>query len=176
MTIEYIYNYIKSNLDKSPNDVIVELSNKYNPLDVELVYNIDFEIFLDKEQKEEREKRLDAKFRKEVKARYNNKCIISEVSVERCDVAHIIPFSECNEINKYDINNGLLLDTALHRLFDKYYFSINPKTNKIEVNMNLKNLEDLCIKDYNNKHIEVFENSKKYLEKHYKEYNKYLII
>ena len=38
MTIEYIYNYIKSNLDKSPNDVIVELSNKYNPLDVELVY------------------------------------------------------------------------------------------------------------------------------------------
>ena len=167
MTIEHIYNYIKSNINKSPYDVIIELSKKYDPTDIELVYNMEFDIFLNDDLTNTKIKRLDDKFRKNVRNIFDNKCIITNVSVERCDVAHIKPFNKCNEIEKYDINNGLLLDTALHRLFDKYYFSINPDTYMIEVNMNIKNLKKLKIEQYNSNHLNLDKFNKKYLQNHY---------
>ena len=63
-------------------------------------------------------------------------CIVTENDVsEELTACHIIPFSE----NGYsDNDNGLLLENNLHGTFDKYYWSINPDTLKIEINPNKK--------------------------------------
>ena len=64
------------------------------------------------------------KFRKELENRYK-KCIISKKSVMVCEACHIIPFSEADNKQIYDVNNGLLMSADLHKLFDKYLISIN---------------------------------------------------
>jgi len=50
---------------------------------------------------------------------------------EICEAAHIIPFSLSEN---FDINNGLLLNCILHKLFDKHYWSINPDSLCVEIN------------------------------------------
>ena len=49
-----------------------------------------------------------------------------------CEAAHIIPFCESNDQDCFDIDNGILLNKVLHKLFYKmvknyfffkYYFS-----------------------------------------------------
>ena len=51
-----------------------------------------------------------------------NRCIISDIHSNDCEVYHIIPISEGGN---YNINNGLLLNIALHKSFDNYTWSIN---------------------------------------------------
>ena len=55
-------------------------------------------------------------------------CIITKSSPIICQACHIIPYSECNNEDKYNINNGLLMSCDFHVLFDKKYFIINPIT------------------------------------------------
>ena len=59
-----------------------------------------------------------------------NKCIISNMHFDVCEACHIIPFSESKS---FDIDNGLLLNCILHKLFDNYEFSINPVDLIVEV-------------------------------------------
>ena len=56
-----------------------------------------------------------------------------------CEIAHIHPFNECLETQKYDPNNVILLGAHLHKIFDKYLWSINPETCKIELSEKCKN-------------------------------------
>lgn len=72
-----------------------------------------------------KEQRLDQdSFRKELIKKYN-KCIISNSIDIECEACHIIPYSICKN---FDINNGLLLSSDLHKTFDKYLWSIKPST------------------------------------------------
>ena len=86
-------------------------------------------------------------FRKEVIKKYN-RCIISHSIDIECEACHIIPYSICKN---FDIDNGLLLSSDLHKTFDKYCWSINPKTLKVEINKNIndcgkiKNYEDTIV-------------------------------
>ena len=81
-----------------------------------------------------KEQRLDQdSFRKELIKKYN-KCIISDSIDIECEACHIIPYSICKN---FDINNGLLLSSDLHKTFDKYLWSINPNTLKVEINKNI---------------------------------------
>ena len=54
------------------------------------------------------------------------------------DAAHIQPYSKCiNQIEKYDINNGILMCRNHHRLFDAGYFTFTAsKTIKISKELN----------------------------------------
>jgi hypothetical protein len=54
----------------------------------------------------------------------------------------------CTYNDKYDKYNGLILDSSLHKLYDIYEFTIEPKTFKIPVR-NRKN-DILGIGKYNN--------------------------
>ena len=85
-------------------------------------------------------------FKKQLIERYGC-CIISKNTENTCDAAHIIPYSELKNGNKYDIDNGLLLRTDLHRFFDNKILKINPITlivsfNKEWLNKN-KNYETI---------------------------------
>ena len=77
----------------------------------------------------ERNPELQNIYRNAIIKRYN-RCIVSNMDNEICEASHIIPFAESKS---FDINNGLLLNSILHKLFDKYYWSINPKTLCIEI-------------------------------------------
>ena len=81
------------------------------------------------------------KFRNELINLYKG-CIITGVS--NFQACHIIPFCNSDYNNKYDKYNGILLKADLHELFDKYIFSINPESFKIE-------FDDEYFKDPKNK-------------------------
>jgi superfamily II DNA or RNA helicase len=101
-------------------------------------------------------------------------CIIDNniTSSVRLDCAHIKPVTDCNEYEKRDTDNILLLWTDLHRCFDRYKLTINPNTCKVEVNTD--NEEYLFIKQYNGIHVkELSEGNLRYLQYHYNQYVKH---
>lgn len=113
------------------------------------------------------EKRNDDKFRKEVKERYNNECIITGTDFP-CQVCHIIPFNECTEREKYDVNNGIILRDDLHTLFDQKELKINPKTLRIELSDNImKNKKRIEYHKYNGIKVNIDKKSYVYLKRIY---------
>jgi predicted restriction endonuclease len=81
---------------------------------------------------ENKKKRMHQKeFRDELFNRYNSTCIISGNDCpDELEAAHIVPYAENGS---YDLDNGLVLTSTLHGTYDKYLWSINPKTLQIEV-------------------------------------------
>lgn len=121
---------------------------------------------------ENRRKRMgQSEFRKQILNKYNSKCIITgQTCIAELEAAHLIPVST---IEDYDINNGLLLGSNIHRTFDKYLWSINPNTMQIEVREDIdsgtinayKNntiLLDICPELYLNlfEHYQIFLDKK----------------
>ncbi len=100
---------------------------------------------------EYKEKRIgQCEFRQKIVTR-DKYCVITMCHSDMCEACHIIPYSECNECEKYDINNGLLLESGIHKLFDKYSWSINPITQHIEISSTLLNDKSYeLINKYNN--------------------------
>lgn len=132
-----LYKQIVKKLDIYRRDFIktyISLINEgYEPDDIETIFLFDFKKkFSNKEKDIIKRKRNMSKqqiFRENLIKRYNN-CIVSNLSHHECEAAHIIPFS----ISKnFSLNNGLLLQSGLHKLFDKKYWSINPDSFTIEV-------------------------------------------
>ncbi len=79
-------------------------------------------------------------FRVLVTEAYGRSCAITEEhSLPALEAAHIRPF---NENGPHSVNNGLLLRSDFHRLFDRGYITVTPEY-KIEVSRRLK-------EDFNN--------------------------
>lgn len=114
------------------------------------------------------EKRMDQNtFRKKLIKRYEN-CIITDTDEQICEACHIIPFTDCSGTDKYDVNNGLLLRSDLHKLFDSKDLKINPDTLTLEFSKKiLDNAKMQKYKKYHGKKIEVNEASIEYLRKIY---------
>lgn len=74
-------------------------------------------------------------FRVLVTEAYNRRCAVSgEKTLPVLDAAHIKPFSDGGQ---YSIQNGLLLRTDIHTLFDRGYLTINAEST-VEVSHHLK--------------------------------------
>lgn len=85
---------------------------------------------------EERVKRQhQKKFRNQIEKR-DKCCIISGDDSEMCEACHIIPFCESDNSNMYSVNNGIILSANLHKLFDKYFLSID-ETGKVILSKNV---------------------------------------
>jgi predicted restriction endonuclease len=72
------------------------------------------------------------KFREKLINYFGTTCIISGTNnliLDECEAAHIIPVAANGS---YEVSNGLLLSRNLHKTFDLFKWSINPKTLKIE--------------------------------------------
>ncbi len=113
-------------------------------------------------------------FRKMILEHYNYKCIVSNTSnLAQLEAAHILPLKwmKYNTLDKNrninDKSNGILLNRNLHKTFDEYYWSINPNTQRVEVNSNIK-LEELGnIINYNGNKLP-FKDDPYFLIKHYR--------
>lgn len=153
-----LYNYKKFNY-------IDELIfNNHLTFLLENIYNIKV-IEIDKSRV-----RLNQKdFREGLLEKFNNKCVVTdEDCIDELEACHIIPI---NEKECYNIDNGLILTSNLHKTFDKYLWSINPNTLKIEIKNN-KNVGN--IKKYKNNKINIKLNNDLYNNLNY-HYNKFLI-
>jgi predicted restriction endonuclease len=98
---------------------------------------------------------------------YNYQCLISKTDVLYVlDCCHIIPVSNSEYNQKIDIYNTLLLRTDIHKLFDKYLFSINPYTKRIVFKD--KNKISIEYLKYDDMEINIFHNQTlEYLKSHY---------
>ena len=106
--------------------------------------------------------------------RYNKKCILSSYDDNSCNVISIIPITN---ITLFDINNGLLLNCILSKLFEKQFWSINPETLCVEIINNDNNTiskstyDYLC--NYNKQYISIlknYPNTVKYMKEHYNKF------
>ena len=53
-------------------------------------------------------------------------CVITKVTEDRIlEACHIKPFSVCNDKEKYDVHNGLVMTPTYHKLFDMGFISFN---------------------------------------------------
>jgi hypothetical protein len=110
-----------------------------------------------------------AKFRKQCIQRYDKKCIITDKSDYICQACHIKPYAESNDFEKQDVDNSLLMSANFHIRFDHFLFSINPETLRIELSDELLSSEPNLAK-YNGKQLNLSNNSRRYLQDHYKKF------
>jgi len=144
MTIleDFLDNYDNKELSSN----IFSRYKEFNYDDDEL-FQIDLEFLLNNIYKikivEPKIKRMcRAEFRQSLFERFNNRCIVTgndcPLELEAC---HIISVATNED---YSLENGLLLNTNIHKTFDKYYWSINPDTFQIEIlNKSVKNIKIL---------------------------------
>lgn len=69
-------------------------------------------------------------FRTEILRIYQKCLITGSTTTEILEAAHIIPHSRCHSAEQsFDIGNGLLLRTDIHKLFDSYIIGFKPVEN-----------------------------------------------
>ena len=77
-----------------------------------------------------------ADFKRRLMAKYN-KCVVTGCEVkETLDAAHILPYSK---FVNFDANNGFILRTDIHRLYDAYLLNIDTKGKIVLSDSLLKN-------------------------------------
>lgn len=176
MTINDIFLYFKNN-DLDIKDSFDILLKKYYYFDIQLGYYsyLDYlerdDINIETKKLKFNEIRKDYEFKNLVKKIYNEKCVITNVDMDECSICHIKPLYESNDDEKYDYNNGIILSESLHRLYDKYLFTIHPEIYEIIISESIKN-KNLSINKYNGIKLMLNPCSKKYLEYHYLSYKK----
>jgi hypothetical protein len=157
-----VYEDIKNNKEDNYKSVYKKLLKSYDKIELDFVRYI----HSDTEEKEVRKDQHS--FRKELVKRYRQ-CIITQTDEQICEACHIIPFAECTDSDKYNTNNGLLLRSDLHKLFDSKKLKINPKTLIIEIaDEILKNKKMKTYVKYVGEIIKVHAKSIPYLKKIYK--------
>ncbi len=97
---------------------------------IECLYS-NYKIYKNKQERVEQEQ-----FRRDLINKYG-KCIITgSTCLTELEAAHIVEFYKNN--NNNTISNGLLLKSNIHKTFDEYLWTINPKTLMIEVKENVE--------------------------------------
>lgn len=167
MTSNIIYE-LEINKDMNKCELYDKLIQTFPKIQVEfLMYNM-FQ-YVHNETDEKVKRKDQNSFREELIERYDE-CVITGMIEEVCEACHIIPFCKCDEKDKYDVNNGLLLRSDLHKLFDKELLKINPYTLQMTISENI--LSNPKMKEYtelNNKIICIHKNSIDFLKKRYTE-------
>lgn len=93
-------------------------------------------------------------FRKRIIER-DKKCIVSGANKSICEACHIIPYCDSDDAHIYDINNGLLLRSDIHKLFDDHLVTINHDTCEFIVSSEILNESEYeCVNIYHKKHID----------------------
>lgn len=178
--LKEIDRYLISNNDII-NRIIHRIEMKYNKNDIIFILSyyfcLNYESFDEIRNKEiinyeTREKRdMQHLLRKNALKKFK-KCIISGENKKKClEAAHIKPYSRCNEYEKNDVDNIILLWMDLHKYYDDYSFTINPYSKTIELGYNLEDEVYEFLRKYEGKKIKnISENSEKYLIYSYKEF------
>jgi Domain of unknown function (DUF3427)/HNH endonuclease len=109
-------------------------------------------------------------YRQQIIEKWNGQCPVTECDITEILISsHIVPWSESNDDEKLDPNNGILLSPNIDSLFDKHLISFEDSGNIIISNkINSDNKLKLSIQE--DMSIIVNEEMKKYLKKHRKRF------
>ena len=91
-------------------------------------------------------RRYQTAFRRVLLSKRPNRCTItgtSELSV--LEAAHIVPYSE-RFADRDKTENGILLRSDIHKLFDAHLISINPETKEVEVSDSIESPDYLSLR------------------------------
>lgn len=144
--------------------------NLYDDTDVKLVFHHLYKKKWDKIF-ELREKRIQQDtFRNNIIKR-DKCCVLSSAPFDMCQAAHIIPHCESDTWLRYNIDNGILLGSGIHSLFDKYSWSINQECVVVVSNKLLNDkIYKYHINKYHGKKLSLSEMQLKNLESHYAQF------
>jgi hypothetical protein len=105
-------------------------------------------------------------YRQQIIEKWNGTCPVSNSNIKQILISsHIVPWSESNDEERLDVDNGILLSPNIDSLFDKYLISFKDDggiiiSSKVDVsNMGSLGLTDSII-------IPVRSGMKKYLKRH----------
>ena len=113
-------------------------------------------------------RRGQGEFRTQLMLKYNNQCIMTEITVTKTLIAsHIKPWAVCSNSERLDVNNGLLLSATYDKLFDCGLITFDKK-GKLKVSdfINDKNKELLNLKSGEIYDIKCSGNMEEYLKYH----------
>ena len=109
-------------------------------------------------------------YRQQIIEKWGGKCPVTGINIKSILISsHIVPWSESNDEERLDVENGILLSPLFDSLFDRHLISFRD-TGEILVskNVNKDNLERLGLNDHIK--IEISKGMKKYLKKHRKKF------
>ena len=133
MAFKQIYNDIHAMKTINHADIYATLIDKYDKEFVDhAMYNLFQYEHIEPDGIKERPIRNDDDYKKAVEERYDYECVITGINYPY-EICHIKPFKDCSECEKYNINNGLILDRNLHKMFDDGIVKINPDTLLVEM-------------------------------------------
>lgn len=102
-------------------DLLDWIVTGYNP-NLTVIYDILYDTLDNNTSQAQR----DAEFANSVRER-DSVCWVTGRYAERCEVAHIYEYKDCKTSgDRYNINNGILLDAGLHTLWDKKEIILEP--------------------------------------------------
>ena len=113
-------------------------------------------------------------FKRKLLAKYNSKCIVTRLSIKQALIAsHIKPWSVCNNNERLDVNNGLLLSATFDRLFDSGLVTFKNDGEIVISDLITSNDKDILnIKQKNKYDIKSNSEMEKYLDYH----NQYIFV
>jgi len=155
-------NNIKEYFNNNKNTLNIEIHNEH-------LFNLFVDIYkwADESTSDQKLRPEQQKFRDDIINR-DSRCIVSNFASTECQACHIVPVEDGGN---YDLNNGVLLNACLHITFDKYLWSINPDTLRIDVNSNDKNIVGSVINFVNTKpNIKINDSLKYNLKKRWEKY------
>ena len=127
-------------LGKAGEEIVARFVSNLKPLEIDETEGSDTSgSIIEQHRKVLREisvRRGQKKFRDKLIKRYGGTCQVSGCSfVELVEAAHIVPYSECKDNS---VQNGLLLRSDIHTLFDLGYLGIDPETLTIKVSPSIR--------------------------------------
>lgn len=124
-----------------PNKIVTELKNEIGFTDLNVLQigllkwlvtaytpnlTVIYDILYDNPDNNTTQAQRESEFAEIIRER-DTVCWITGHYAERCEVAHIYEYKDCKESgNRYNINNGILLDAGLHKLWDKNEIVFEP--------------------------------------------------
>jgi len=105
-------------------------------------------------------------YRQIVREKWHNRCPVTGCEILSILISsHILPWSECNDIERLDVENGILLSPNIDSLFDKHLISFTNEGELVLSNrITEEQLEKLGIPT--KVKISISDGMKRYLKKH----------
>lgn len=104
-------------------------------------------------------------FRERLLERYRKCCLCGVSASEFLVASHIKPWCDCENEERLDINNGLLLCPNHDKLFDRGYISFDDD-GQIIISTELSQTDSIFMNVNNDMHINMTEDNKKYMNYH----------
>ena len=119
----------------------------------------------DKNKEKEEYRKRQVKYRESIYENYPY-CVVTKVTDPNLLVAcHIKGYANCNQEERYDKFNGLMMTPTIHYLFDLGYLTFDMEGN-MKLSDFFRNMDRRCLNLLRQVRINLFDESKKYLEWH----------